>query len=116
MMRILKDPFSSWVFTPPLRVAPLAAMPSALSQATLPLVRLVASTTTEEYSIIEVTGASSGSRVRELVYAKLQIPADNRHVYYIYPSEIGSYALGAAFTDRQLFTLCLERGDPNWFA
>lgn len=47
-----------------------------------------------------------------LTLPKLQIPADNRHVYYIYPSEIGSYALGAALTDRQLFTLCLERGDP----
>ncbi|KAF6743479.1 hypothetical protein DFP72DRAFT_127140 [Ephemerocybe angulata] len=87
-------------------------MPSATTFR-LPVVRLVCSTNAEEYTIIEVTGASSGSRVRELIFSKLKIPVDNNHAFFVYPSEIGSFALGAALTDRQLFSLCAEQGDPT---
>ncbi|TFK36224.1 hypothetical protein BDQ12DRAFT_687054 [Crucibulum laeve] len=79
----------------------------------LSTVRLVVSSNGEQYRVVEVTGANDGSCIREQIFSKLCIPDDNQRYFAIYPSEIGSYALGAALSDKSLFALCRDRGDPS---
>ncbi|KXN91585.1 hypothetical protein AN958_00378 [Leucoagaricus sp. SymC.cos] len=78
-----------------------------------PIVRLVVSCNGEQYRVVDVTGAPDGSWVRERIYSKLNIPDDSQATFSIFPSEIGSYALGEPLNDRELFSLCRKHGDPS---
>ena len=46
-------------------------------------------------------------------YHQLSIPETMHGRFSIYPSEIGSLALGGALCDRRLFSHCRETGDPS---
>ncbi|KAF9444500.1 hypothetical protein P691DRAFT_736379 [Macrolepiota fuliginosa MF-IS2] len=84
-----------------------------MTQTIQPIIRLVVSCNGEQYRVVDVTGAPDGSWVRERVYAKLNIPDDTQTDYSIFPSEIGSFALGDPLNDRDLFSLCRKYGDPS---
>jgi len=79
----------------------------------LSVVRLVVSTDGERYTVVDVTGARDGSWIRQRILSKLYVQEQTRGQFSIYPSEVGSYALGAALSDRRLFVLCRESGDPS---
>ncbi|KIJ98206.1 hypothetical protein K443DRAFT_680927 [Laccaria amethystina LaAM-08-1] len=81
----------------------------------LPLIRLVVSSDGEQYRVVDVTGARDGSDVRGQIFYKLDIPIESQRSYFIYPSEIGSFALGSPLSDRNLFSLCQEHGNPSGF-
>jgi hypothetical protein len=48
-----------------------------------------------------------------MICLKLLIPEQLFPQYSIYPSEVGSYAIGGALSDRRLFALCRESGNPS---
>ncbi|TFK18857.1 hypothetical protein FA15DRAFT_674980 [Coprinopsis marcescibilis] len=87
-------------------------MPSA-SHNPLPLVRIVATWNGEEYAIVDLTGTCAGSKIRDQILYKLQVPLESRADYFIYLSEIGSLAIGTPLNDEQLYYVCAERGDPS---
>jgi hypothetical protein len=83
-----------------------------------------------------VTGAPDGAWIRQRIFAKvggtvhhckrnfgtfslinysskLSVHEQTRGHFSIYPSEVGSYALGGALSDRRLHALCRESGDPS---
>lgn len=43
----------------------------------------------------------------------MSVNEQTRGHFSIYPSEVGSYALGGALSDRRLHALCRESGDPS---
>lgn len=43
----------------------------------------------------------------------MSVHEQTRGHFSIYPSEVGSYALGGALSDRRLHALCRESGDPS---
>ncbi|KAF8979226.1 hypothetical protein BDQ17DRAFT_1027363 [Cyathus striatus] len=89
-------------------------MPSSIShKPPLSTVRLVVSSNGEQYRVVDVTGATSGTWIREHIFSKLSIPEDYYRYYSIYPSEIGSFALGGPLSDKALYTQCRDRGDPS---
>ncbi|KAF8804909.1 hypothetical protein BYT27DRAFT_7299417 [Phlegmacium glaucopus] len=88
-------------------------LPSTMSSNPLSVVRLVVSTDSEQYTVVDVTGARDGSWIRQRIFSKLFVDEQSRGKFSIYPSEIGSYALGGALSDRRLFVLCRESGDPS---
>lgn len=53
--------------------------------------------------------------VLSLMAVQLDIPIELQRSYFIYPSEIGSFALGSPLSDGNLFSLCQERGNPSGF-
>ncbi|KAF9555402.1 hypothetical protein CPC08DRAFT_134509 [Agrocybe pediades] len=79
----------------------------------LSTVRLVVSTDGEQYRVVDVSGFPDGSSIRKCIFSKLAIPEQNQHHFSIYPSEVGSLALGGALSDRRLFAYCRENGDPS---
>jgi len=79
----------------------------------LSVVRLVVSTDGEQYTVVDVTGAPDGAWIRQRIFAKLSVNEQTRGHFSIYPSEVGSYALGGALSDRRLHALCRESGDPS---
>ncbi|KDR79317.1 hypothetical protein GALMADRAFT_243278 [Galerina marginata CBS 339.88] len=79
----------------------------------LSVVRLVVSTDGEQYRVVDVSGAPDGSWIRRRILAKLSIPEQLHGQFSIYPSEVGSLALGGALSDRRLFSHCRESGDPS---
>lgn len=76
-------------------------------------VRLVVSTDGEQYTVVDVTGAPDGTWIRHRIFAKLCVREQTRGQFSIYPSEVGSYALGGALSDRRLLALCRDSGDPS---
>lgn len=44
---------------------------------------------------------------------KLNISDDQQPTFRIFPSEIGSFALGAPLSDQELYALCRKHGDPS---
>ncbi|KAJ7582638.1 hypothetical protein C8J56DRAFT_1055690 [Mycena floridula] len=62
--------------------------------------------------VVEVTGASSGSAIRERIYAKLYIPDDKHKLFRIYQSQIGALSMSGALTDASIFEVCQRHGDP----
>ncbi|KJA22582.1 hypothetical protein HYPSUDRAFT_654477 [Hypholoma sublateritium FD-334 SS-4] len=79
----------------------------------LTVVRLVVSTDGEQYRVVDVSGAPDGTWIRRHILLKLSIPERIHARFSIYPSEVGSYALGGALNDRRLFSHCRESGDPS---
>ena len=98
------------------------------------MVRLVVSTDGEQYTVVDVTGAPDGAWIRQRIFAKvgtvlqykrksgssllkflikLSVHEQTSGHFSIYPSEVGSYALGGALSDRRLHALCRESGDPS---
>ena len=53
--------------------------------------------------------------VLSLMAVQLDIPIESQRSYFIYPSEIGSFALGSPLSDGNLFSLCQEHGNPSGF-
>jgi len=45
--------------------------------------------------------------------AQLNISDDQQPTFRIFPSEIGSFALGASLSDQELYGLCRKHGDPS---
>ncbi|KAF5310250.1 hypothetical protein D9619_010296 [Psilocybe cf. subviscida] len=82
-------------------------------QGPLSVVRLVVSTDGEQYRVVDVSGAHDGSWIRRNILLKLGIPEHLHSQFYIYPSEVGAYALGGALSDRRLFSHCRETGDAS---
>ncbi|EKM77805.1 hypothetical protein AGABI1DRAFT_115054 [Agaricus bisporus var. burnettii JB137-S8] len=78
-----------------------------------PVVRLVVSCNGEQYRVVDITGAPDGSWIREHIYSKLNISDDQQPTFRIFPSEIGSFALGAPLSDQELYALCRKHGDPS---
>lgn len=91
----------------------LPAMRSPHRALTLPSICVVASTNGEQYRVVDVSSALTGSSIRERILSKMCIPDKSQSKFSIYPSEIGSYALGGALTDTHLFELCRDHGDPT---
>ncbi|KAJ3549650.1 hypothetical protein NM688_g5156 [Phlebia brevispora] len=67
----------------------------------------------EHLVIVDITGARDPAFIRERIYSKLQIRDDEQYRYSIYRTEIGSFAIGEALTDDQLWDLYRERGDER---
>ncbi|KAF8962094.1 hypothetical protein BDZ97DRAFT_1157587 [Flammula alnicola] len=84
-----------------------------MPQQPLSVVRLVVSTDGEQYRVVDVSGAPDGTWIRRHILLKLSIPEQLHGQFSIYPSEVGSYALGGALSDRRLFSHCRETGDPS---
>ncbi|KAL9709640.1 hypothetical protein Ac2012v2_007378 [Leucoagaricus gongylophorus] len=76
-------------------------------------IRIVVSCNGEQYRVVDITGAPNGTWVRERIFSKLNIPDDSQAAFLIFPSEIGSFALGDALSDNELFSLCQKHGDPS---
>ncbi|PPR00692.1 hypothetical protein CVT24_000980 [Panaeolus cyanescens] len=83
------------------------------SHTPLSTIRIVASTDGQQYRVVDVSGAPNGSWIRQRIFAKLSIPEQLQQLFFIYPTEVGSYALGGALSDRRLFAHCLQSGDPS---
>jgi hypothetical protein len=87
----------------------------------------------EQYTVVDVSGAPDGAWIRQRIFAKvgnisktvknllncsllidqLSVHEHTRAEFSIYPSEVGSYALGSALSDRRLLALCRDCGDPS---
>jgi len=79
----------------------------------LPAVCVVVSSNAEEYRVVDVSGATDGSFIRERILSKLGIPDEAYPKFSIYQSEIGTYATGTALTDVRLYELCRGYGDAS---
>ncbi|KAH0578831.1 hypothetical protein H2248_003028 [Termitomyces sp. 'cryptogamus'] len=76
-------------------------------------VRVVVTSNAEQYRMVDISGAPSGSAIRERLLSKLCIPDENQTGFSIFPTEIGSYGIGGALSDSRLFELCRDYGDPS---
>ncbi|KAF7799268.1 hypothetical protein EIP86_010500 [Pleurotus ostreatoroseus] len=64
----------------------------------------------EHLVIVDISGARDPASIRERIYAKVLVYDDDHHLYSIYRTEIGKYAIGDALNDAQLWDL-YQRGD-----
>ncbi|KAF9042948.1 hypothetical protein BJ165DRAFT_1529096 [Panaeolus papilionaceus] len=83
------------------------------TQSPLSTIRIVASIDGQQYRVVDLTGAKDGTWIRQRIFHKLSIPAQLQKLFFIYPSEVGSYALGNALNDNTLFYHCQQSGDPS---
>ncbi|KAK0211945.1 hypothetical protein IW262DRAFT_343156 [Armillaria fumosa] len=79
----------------------------------LPTVRIIVTSNAERYQVVEITGATNGSSIRERILSKLCIPDDRYSRFRVYQAQVGTYALGSALSDAMLFEICLQQGDPS---
>ncbi|KAG7441552.1 uncharacterized protein BT62DRAFT_923317 [Guyanagaster necrorhizus] len=79
----------------------------------LPTVRIIVTCNAERYQVVDITGATNGSFIRERVLSKLCIPDDRYSRFRVYQAQVGTYALGSALSDAMLFEICLQQGDPS---
>ncbi|KAF9531485.1 hypothetical protein CPB83DRAFT_833599 [Crepidotus variabilis] len=49
----------------------------------------------------------------QYIVVDLKVPENLSPQYSIHLTEIGTYSLGGALSDRRLFALCLDRGNPT---
>ncbi|KAJ7225597.1 MAP kinase [Mycena pura] len=68
----------------------------------------------ERYVNVDISGATNPAFIRERVFSKLNIYDEEEQAHFsIYRTEIGSFAIGEALTDDNLFDLCREFGDDR---
>ncbi|KAK0224814.1 hypothetical protein EDD85DRAFT_857296 [Armillaria nabsnona] len=79
----------------------------------LPTVRIIVTSNAERYQVVEITGATNGSSIRERILSKLCIPDDRYSRFRVYQAQVGTYAIGSALSDAMLFEICLQQGDPS---
>ncbi|KAK0451300.1 uncharacterized protein EV420DRAFT_1750078 [Desarmillaria tabescens] len=79
----------------------------------LPTVRIIVTSNAERYQVVEITGATNGSSIRERILSKLCIPDDRYSWFRVYQAQVGTYAIGSALSDAMLFEICLQQGDPS---
>ncbi len=107
--------------------------PMIRPQTPLPTIRIVVTTDGERYTVVDISGAPDGPWIRRRILSKVAdhlheiLPSRTDHhpsiklaiaeqlypQYSIYPSEVGAFALGGALSDRRLFALCRESGNPS---
>ncbi|TFK41254.1 hypothetical protein BDQ12DRAFT_432162 [Crucibulum laeve] len=77
-------------------------------------VLIVVTADSERYVTVDVSGAKNAAFIRECILTKLNIFNDDEtSTFAIYRTEIGTYAIGEALTDDQLFSLCRDQGDSR---
>ncbi|KAK0438786.1 hypothetical protein EV421DRAFT_940192 [Armillaria borealis] len=75
--------------------------------------RIIVTSNAERYQVVEITGATNGSSIRERILSKLCIPDDRYSRFRVYQAQVGTYAIGSALSDAMLFEICLQQGDPS---
>ncbi|KAJ6519735.1 MAP kinase [Mycena sanguinolenta] len=77
-------------------------------------VLILVTTDSEHYVNVDISGATNPAFIRECVFTKLNIFAEEDQAHFsIYRTEIGSFATSDALGDDRLFDLCREFGDQK---
>ncbi|KAI0304802.1 hypothetical protein BC826DRAFT_978271 [Russula brevipes] len=77
------------------------------------LTRIFVTGDSDQYYTVDITGFRNADFIKELIFSKLRIEDEEQSRYSIYRTEIGSYALGDAVPDEQLYELCRDHGDER---
>ncbi|KAG8742563.1 hypothetical protein FRC10_001277 [Ceratobasidium sp. 414] len=74
---------------------------------------IVVTTDGEKYVVVDVSNASSGLAIREMIMTAVKIPDRERSRFVIFRTEIGEHIVGDALNSELLFKTCIEHGDPK---
>ncbi|VDB95448.1 unnamed protein product, partial [Peniophora sp. CBMAI 1063] len=67
----------------------------------------------DHFATVQITGFTNAAFIKELIFAKLQIPDEDYARYSIYRTDIDAYATSGALSDDELYNLCVEEGDSR---
>ncbi|KIY47715.1 hypothetical protein FISHEDRAFT_74381 [Fistulina hepatica ATCC 64428] len=79
----------------------------------LDTVRVIVTRDAERYTVVDVSGARDGVYIRRKIFEKVEVPEKSHDQYNVYQSQVGAYGMSSALSDRELFELCLQHGNPK---
>ncbi|KAI0001934.1 hypothetical protein BJV77DRAFT_25893 [Russula vinacea] len=98
---------------PPLRPSRMLIAHERSHSPPLEKSRIFVTGDSDQYYTVDITGFRTALFIKELIFSKLRIEDEEQTRYSIYRTDVGSYALGEALSDEQLYELCRDNGDSK---